>query len=405
MNPKIAWLLPKLIAGSGGHRTILQHAAILEQSDFDCSLYIEPDGRKIDAAAEIKQLFDFDFKRVRYGWDNIPSADLVFATVWYSAKVVKELPFPCVKAYFVQDYEACFNPMGDGYLMAESSYRYGLHPVTIGRWLSNRLRLDFGLETDYFDFCADLSTYRPLNDAVREKAICFVYQPDKPRRCSRLGIEALGIVKDRIPDVNIYLYGSTHKNPVQFNHTNLGLIGLEACNALYNKCSVGLCISSSNPSRVPFEMMASGLPVVELWRENTLYDFPEEATLLCDQTPEALAEGIMDLLSNDKKRVRMGGAALSYMRQRPLDLGFSQFMQAVIRLLNEQKHQNINPIQKTYTKPAIVPGPHVATRPLSGAGGNNIIQGKSHATRAAKWLGHMQNLFKSSKVAAWLRSR
>ena len=83
-----------------------------------------------------------------------------------------------------------------------------------------------------------------------------------------LGIEALGIVKFLRPDVKIYLYGSNIKGNVWFEHENLGIIPLEKCNALYNKCEVGLCISSSNPSRIPFEMMAAGLPVVDLIHGN-----------------------------------------------------------------------------------------------------------------------------------------
>jgi hypothetical protein len=45
-------------------------------------------------------------------------------------------------------------------------------------------------------------------------------------------------------------------------------------------------------------MMNAGLPVVEVWRENNLYDFNEEAMLLCKQTPESIAAGIMKILND-----------------------------------------------------------------------------------------------------------
>ena len=105
-----------------------------------------------------------------------------------------------------------------------------------------------------------------------------------------------------MPKVKIYLYGSSQsaKGSIWFEHEHLGLLKLYDCNELYNRCAVGLCLSSSNPSRIPFEMMAAGLPVVELWRENNLYDLSPKAVSLSDQTPESLAEGILRLLADQR---------------------------------------------------------------------------------------------------------
>ena len=59
-------------------------------------------------------------------------------------------PFDCKRLYFVQDFEAYFNPVGDAYLMAENSYCYGLKPLTIGRWLRYKLQNDFVVESYHF---------------------------------------------------------------------------------------------------------------------------------------------------------------------------------------------------------------------------------------------------------------
>lgn len=331
----IAWLIPNLIEGSGGHRTILQHADFLRQKGYRCILYVENNEFHTDSGLKntVKQLFGYEFEEVYAGWTEIRPADMAFATIWYSAKVVRDLPFQCVRCYFVQDYEAKFNPMGDAYLMAENSYRYGLYPITIGRWLPAILKRDFGVVASHFDFCADTDIYRYLPNTPRENAICFIYQPEKPRRCADLGIEALGIVKHHMPDVKIYLYGSKTSGRIWFDHENLGLISLEACNQLYNRCSVGLCISTTNPSRIPFEMMAAGLPVVEVYRDNTLYDFPDSAMSLCEATPESLAKGLMRVLSEFSQRHSMGKAGADYMRQRPLEYGLEQFLKVVETLL------------------------------------------------------------------------
>ncbi len=331
----VAWLVPGLLEGSGGHRTILQHAYDLQQRGHHCVLYMEDGEARSEASLKkaIRQMFGFDFGHVRVGWSNVQPADMVIATIWYSARVVRDLPFPCVRGYFVQDYEAQFNPVGDAYLMAENSYRYGLHPITIGRWLPAVLQENFDVPALHFDFCADLDMYRRLPGVTRERAVCFIHQPEKPRRCAELGIEALGIVKYHMPDVKIYLYGSRAAGRVWFDHENLGLISLEACNDLYNRCQVGLCISTTNPSRIPFEMMAAGLPVVEVHRDNTRYDFPEAAMLLCEPTPESLALGLMTRLNDPAQAEAAGEAGMRFMQTRPIACGLDQFAAAVETLL------------------------------------------------------------------------
>ena len=37
----IAWFIPQLIEGSGGHRTMLQHAAYLEKMGHTCTIFLE----------------------------------------------------------------------------------------------------------------------------------------------------------------------------------------------------------------------------------------------------------------------------------------------------------------------------------------------------------------------------
>ncbi len=81
-----------------------------------------------------------------------------------------------------------------------------------------------------------------------------------------LGLRVLKLFSQKRPDITIYLYGSNKvKFPISFKHVNLGVITLEMCNKLYQECQIGFCISASNPSRIPFEMMASGLPVVDIY--------------------------------------------------------------------------------------------------------------------------------------------
>ena len=81
----IAWLIPSLLEGSGGHRTILQHADDLRQRGHRCVLYVEDTGAMSGSSLRktIRQMFGFDFDDVRLGCSGDKPADMVFATIWY----------------------------------------------------------------------------------------------------------------------------------------------------------------------------------------------------------------------------------------------------------------------------------------------------------------------------------
>ena len=353
---RAAWVLPSLIEGSGGHRTILQNVQYLIRKGYECDVYVEDKG-EVKNSEELRRqaetLFGKHDCRFILGYDIQGEYDIIFATAWFTAKVVRDCNSKAVKAYFIQDFEALFNPMGDGYILACNSYGYGLKPVTIGRWLSHKMQTEYHTPSRYFDFCADRRIYRPLPDAKKEHAICFVYQPDKPRRCSVLGIEALGIVKFLRPDVKIYLYGSNIKGNVWFEHENLGIIPLETCNALYNKCEVGLCISSSNPSRIPFEMMAAGLPVVDLYMENNFFDMPNEGVRLAHTTPESIAQALIEILDHPEQAAQMSEAGKRYMADKDLEHGFEQFYAAVSDMAARREPAEPAVYDRSYTRPAV----------------------------------------------------
>ena len=335
---KIGWLIPSALEGSGGHRTIFSHMQYLCDNGYECHAYVEPQGLDALSSPEarkrrIVEWFGKTDATIHLGFEIDQPFDLLFATVWYSAQFVAAVPQPCAKAYFIQDYEAYFNPMGDGYILAEQSYQLGLTPITIGHWLSQRLASQFNVPSSCFDFGADLEIYRSRPDVAKEKALCFIYQPEKPRRCPKIGGDALYLLKQMMPDVTIYTYGSRQAPDYSFEHVHLGLLSRDQCAELYNRCAVGLCISSTNPSRIPFEMMACGLPVVDFYGENNIYDLPETACLLARPDAASLAEALAQLLRDDSRRQDMAKAGIAFMQSRPADLEFRQFLAVVQDLL------------------------------------------------------------------------
>ncbi len=352
LRKKIAWVVPYPGKGSGGHRTIFQNVNALVKAGYECDVYVPENylSTSETLAKDINDFYGFCAANCYVGVVPREQYDLVFATGWQTIDEVKNFDCP-KKAYFIQDYEPLFMPMGDSYIKTERSYALGFTPITIGKWLSHKMINEYGLKSQYFDFCADLNVYHPLENVKKENAICYIYQPEKPRRCDVLGISALQIVKTLRPDINIYLYGNSIDKKVDFEVTKLGIIPIETCNELYNKCKIGMCISSSNPSRIPFEMMATGLPVVELYMDNNLYDFPNDGVKLAEPTPEAIASLLLKLIDDDKELKKMSKAGLDYMKDYPLEKGFEQFIEAVNNLFDDNSKIEKIKIEQSYKQP------------------------------------------------------
>lgn len=347
---KIAWVIPHPGKGSGGHRTIIQNVNALIRQGYECDIYVEDDN--VSTAEMVKQKINEYYEPcdagVYVGIRMRKDYDIVFATGWQIVEFVRNLPAKH-KGYFIQDFEPWFFPMGDQYIITENSYRYGFKPVTIGKWLAHKMLAEYENPVEYFDFGADLNVYKKLDNVKKENAICFVYQPEKSRRCDYIGLKALRIVKTLRPDIQIYLYGSNMPATFDFECKNLNIIPITKCNELYNKCKVGVCMSASNPSRIPFEMMAAGLPVVELYKENNIYDMPDEGVLLARPTPEAIASAIIHLVDSEEERNKMSEFGVKYMQNYPLERGFKQFLKAVDDMLNTD-YNNTEAINPIYNK-------------------------------------------------------
>lgn len=354
MVKKIAWIIPMPIKGSGGIRTIITNANFLVKSGYICDVYVDEDYFTTNdgLAHKIKKYYGECLCDCFVGVDMQKEYDMVFAT--FSLNTVDYIERLNIKrkAYFIQDFEPYFEPMGDNYLKMERTYRYEFEGISIGHWLAYKLHNEYNASMNCFDFCADLSIYKKLDDVEQENAVCFIYQPEKPRRGCDLGIRALILLKKLRPDVKIYLYGSDTKTKFDFDAENLHIISVKECNRLYNKCKAGLCISSSNPSRIPFEMMSAGLPVVDLYRENNLYDIPDSGVLLADSTPQAIASALIKILDNDKLQKELSENGNKYMQDYPIEKGYKQFLKFVDDYMNDRLQKKVT-VKRMYNKPPI----------------------------------------------------
>lgn len=338
---RIAWLFPPPIKGSGGHRTIVQQSQALAEKGYRQTFFVLNDGSfggvSVSDKERLRILLEEWYGEVsgaeyELGWPKKLDAveyGAVFATLYASAEVVARYDSSIQKFYFVQDFEAMFNPVGDEYMKAVYSYFIDLKCITIGRWLTKKLRSEYGRIARYYNFGVDTSIYQSAQSGwARDTGVCFIYQPDKARRCSQMGIDALKIVKKLRPSAKVILYGSKHKGPSDLEHVNFGLLPPSKCNELYNLVTVGLCISATNPSRIPYEMMASGLCVVDIFGDNNLYDHVDGAVKLAAPTPEGIAYSIVNILDSVETRNSMRSRAAEFIAERHVEREKEQFVAA-----------------------------------------------------------------------------
>lgn len=339
---KVAIFAPSPINGSGGVARIYNFAQALGENGYDCHVFVFDSGQKTpsDLSGDATAFYNTSGYTCHSAEESpVDAFDLAIATRWDTAPLVQRV-HSTHKAYLIQDFEAYFNAVGDGSVLAENSYLMGLQPLTYGRWLALKLRNEFGNSPYYFEFASDTNAFRcttPMQERLEENLkVIFVYQGDKTRRCPRLGIEALGIVKHMRPDVDLYFVGSNQAPSLWYDFHNVGSLSIQQLNEFYNECHVGVSLSSSNPSCNPFDMMAAGLPSVDLYRENNLFDTPSGGVLLAHQTPESVAEAILHLLGRPDELIARSRFGIEFMAGRPQDEEVNSFLAAVDAMLSGQ---------------------------------------------------------------------
>jgi glycosyltransferase involved in cell wall biosynthesis len=100
-----------------------------------------------------------------------------------------------------------------------------------------------------------------------------------------------------------------------FPCTSHGILSPQELAELYRRAKIGICFSSTNYSLVPQEMMACGLPVIEMEGESTRSVFPPEAVTFTGPHPLTIADDIVSLLNSAARRKRQVATALQWVSE------------------------------------------------------------------------------------------
>jgi len=301
----VAVIVPAFRRGSGGHATIANLVRGLEARGHRCSLWLadEEERHATETPAQTQASFTAFFgptaAAVHAGFADWSGADVVVATGWQTVAHALLRPGARARAYLVQDHEPEFYATSAERLWAQASYGHGLHAICASPWLAGLLRDHYGASASAFDLGVDYDVYRPLPTHRRDDLVLFYARAITPRRAVPLGLLALEELHRRRPEVELALFGEAAELDTAFPHRHLGVLEPDALAHAYASAAVGLVLSLTNPSLIPTEMLACGLPAVDVASESMLATFGDSGAMeLAAADPLALCEAIERLLDD-----------------------------------------------------------------------------------------------------------
>jgi O-antigen biosynthesis protein len=273
------------------------------------------DGRVALAQREIVEHFAPLRGGVFNTFDDWHGADVALATGWQTAYPVALLPDCKLKAYLVQDHEPDFYPASAERMWAEGTYGLGLPCLTSSPWLKQVVQGSYGVErAEVFEYGVDFDAYRPTDGPRDPRTVLYYARPATPRRATELGMLAVEELVQRRPDTRVILFGDSKPPPAPFDYEFAGVLEPAALARLYGRATVGLVLSLTNYSLIPKEMMACGLPVVDVRGASaeSVFGSQPDVIELADADPLALTAALEALLDDQPRRARMAAAGRSF---------------------------------------------------------------------------------------------
>lgn len=349
---RVVWFIPPFASGStGGPNTILRFADYLKRQGLEMifAVSIPPDPGWIqNMESIIAETFPNLKGSAVYGTggglDQLPDADIAFATLWTTAYELLKYNRVGRKYYFMQDYEPLFYPAGSISAMTEATYRMGFFAVANTSSLKTYFER-WGGEAYYFTPSVDSQVFYPPTVEKDENrySVFFYGRPNPERNGFELGAQALKIVKAKLGDrVDIYTAGS-HWNPAEFGLEgivrNLGFLPYRATGVLYRKSHLGLAMMMTpHPSYIPQQLMASGSLVVANKNPGTEWLLKDRKnSLVAETTASCLAEAILEGLLNRPLRENIVHEAIQDVK-RSLDRWDDEFAE-VWRFIERKYHK------------------------------------------------------------------
>lgn len=317
---RITWVIPDFVPGAGGHMTIFRIAHYLEQFGHRVEFLIQnPTNHKsaADALATINNHFQPFSGSVALFTNITPDAegDALIATDRFTCYPVNAMERFTRKFYFVQDFEPAFYPAGTEALLTEATYGFDFDCLCAGDWLHGKMSKDYGRWSMSWPLAFDKTTYKVGSSSENRlpARIALYARYVTPRRAVELAFMALDILHRRKVHFEVDFFGwELGQLNVPFPYRDRGVLTGGELAELYNEATIGVVFSATNHSLVNKEMMACGLPVVDLDLDTVRSIFPDDVMAFAKPTPEGIADAIEKLLTHPQECEALRKRGLSY---------------------------------------------------------------------------------------------
>lgn len=304
----IFMLFPGNIPDSGGYRTLLNYINFLNNNGYSLDIYfgiswndnetynsvhdLNKDGMpsnkhignsniNINIHTIVKNINNYnvlDITKNNYfiGFRCQKKYDILIANAWQIASPVYENKDYAKHIYYIiQDREELFyddNNLKKNVLNTyKSEYKY----YFITNYLSKYFTQNYSIE----HYCkstlsVNLKMYYNLNSHRTDSVVIPYYQNIKPGRMPQLVEKIINILSEN--NILCIIYPFNYTKITNKYIINIGNQDETSLNNLYNEHKVGIVFSNTNPSRLGFEMYASGMQVIEYDSEFTKYDMPDK---------------------------------------------------------------------------------------------------------------------------------
>lgn len=305
-DKRIVFVVPPMAKGAGGITSILRLGTYLNNNGHDVFYAIHECFDYEDQYEKAKAcLENFSGKIISFEEAKSESFDIVIATEIISVYYAKKLSG--YKMIFVQDYEPLFFNTGDYSCIAEKVYTMGFHLVSLGEWnkymIEKNIKDNVKIDTIPFPYEKKEYTYknRNYNELKNKKELQMcVYIRNTPRRmpgfCQLIAKKLTEKFREDGVTLKVVYYG---EDTLKYKYgENLGKLTKIQLNKLYQDSDFGLVASGTNISLVPYEMLATGLPIIEFKNGSFPYFFSEEDAFLFDLNYDKLYEEIKYAINN-----------------------------------------------------------------------------------------------------------
>ncbi|MDA8991781.1 hypothetical protein N9H45_09660, partial [Opitutales bacterium] len=316
----ITFMMPYLqdsSASSGGFRTLLKHVNFLLKECFFVNLQMcgsnpsQGINQQIEFISSYNIVDEIQMLNIHAETEELVS-DVYVATGWQTFNKARYYERNGSNVcFFCQDLEYEFSAVKDSkdkklLKGVRAFYKEPRPTFTISHYLGRKLKNFHNARIMDNSFYVENQIYKIFGSQQKRCGVCILFSSSKSHRLPNLTIQVMKKILNDFPDVPVYVFGDISKvdrSKMPSNTTLLGTLPTRKLAELYNKCRVGICFSTTNPSRVGFEMSACGCPCIEIDCEYTKLDLCDKLFSKCAPNKNAVFDTLRKLLT-DKNEYR-----------------------------------------------------------------------------------------------------